>query len=68
MIPSRIVLVGTGNVASHLAEALGGRICAIISRDSGRAAELAHKNNIDGYGDYAALRLPGLLAISSLSP
>ena len=66
MIPSRIVLVGTGNVAPHLAEALGGRICAIISRDSGRAAELAHKNNIDGYGDYAALRGydPDLVIIS----
>lgn len=66
MIPGRIVLVGTGNVASHLAEALGERISAVISRDAKRAAELARKCNIKGSGDYTALRdfEPELIIIS----
>lgn len=55
MTDSRIALVGTGNVASHLAEALGSDIDIIVSRDRNRAAVLAEKYGIDTTGTYSDL-------------
>ena len=57
MIPERIVLAGTGNVASHLCKALGDRITAVASRDINRARNLAmecgipHAVTYDGIAD-----------------
>ncbi len=55
MIPAKIALVGTGNVASHLAEALGSRIVIAVSRDADRVAALARKYGIGRSGIYSDL-------------
>ena len=50
MIPERIALVGTGNVASHLAEAFGNRIGMIVSRDPVKAEALAKECGVCKFG------------------
>lgn len=53
MIPDKIAVVGTGNVASHIAEALGRRIGIAISRDADRARLFAYKYGISRAGVYS---------------
>lgn len=50
-----IALVGSGNVASHLAEALSNKIDIAISRDSFKARAFADKYGIKEAGDYKYL-------------
>ncbi len=66
MIPQKIVLVGTGNVASHLAGALGRKLTAIVGRDTGKACMLAQKNGIPFSGDTSVIRdiKPDMLILS----
>ena len=45
-----ILLIGTGNVATHLAKALSSRIMAVISRDVKHAKALAAANSIPACG------------------
>lgn len=56
MMPSRIALVGSGNVASHLGRALGNRIGIVVSRNPGHAKALAESAGIARYGSYDDLR------------
>lgn len=61
-----IVLAGTGNVASHIARALAGRIAAVCSRTAAHARELAQENGIPAWGaleDVASFN-PGIVLIS----
>ncbi len=66
MIPERIALVGTGNVASHLAEAFGNRIGMIVSRDLLKAEALAKECGAAGSGDYESLKAysPEMIIVS----
>ncbi len=50
MMERDIVLAGTGNVASHIAHALAGRIAAVCSRTPDHARDLAQENNIPAWG------------------
>ena len=56
MIPSRIALVGSGNVAPHLGRALGNRIGIVVSRNPGHAQALAKSACISQSGGYEDLR------------
>lgn len=59
-----IVLIGSGNVATHLAGALSGRIHTVVSRDPQHAAELATRIGADSASDFrriAEIKAPILL-------
>lgn len=61
-----IALVGSGNVASHLAKALSDRLVAIFSRNAEHASELSAPLGVGSFSDYAELgRLkPDVIIIS----
>lgn len=61
-----IVLVGSGNVATHLASALSGRIHTVISRNADNAAALAAKIGAEYSSDFSSLRdlTPDIVLIS----
>lgn len=62
----RVVLIGSGNVATHLAKALSGSLCAIISRNLEHAERLASPLGIDAYNDFGILSgiQPDIIIIS----
>lgn len=59
MIPSRIALVGSGNVASHLGRALGNRIGIVVSRNPGMRKLLQSRHV---YPKAEAMKIYGLTA------
>lgn len=62
----RVALIGSGNVATHLAGALAPCLCAVFSRNIEHAQRLADKYGLDAYCDFgrlASLR-PDVIVIS----
>lgn len=61
-----IVLVGAGNVATHLAEALAPRISAVFSRSQERAGALGRRIGVPGCSDFSRVSefCPGTVIVS----
>lgn len=65
--PERIVLLGSGNVATHLAEALGPRLIQIWSRNYAHAISLAEATGAEAIENLEAIATDADLYIMSVS-